>query len=66
MMSSDSETVVNLDLAVWRTGAGKLSLKETGELMRSIIRAQKAKRPNREQRVLLAIFTRDPDVEVHS
>lgn len=58
------ETQLNIDLNVWRVNQNKLSLKETGELVRSIVRAQKAKRPNREQRVLLAIFTRDPSVEV--
>lgn len=65
-MSDLQETIVNIDLRLWRAGAGKLSLKETGELMRSIVRAQKSRRPNREQRVLLAVFTRDPDVEVES
>lgn len=60
------ETQLNIDLNVWRVNQHKLSLKETGELVRSIVRAQKAKRPNREQRVLLAIFTRDPSVEVES
>lgn len=60
------ETQLNIDLNVWRVNQHKLSLKETGELVRSIVRAQKAKRPNREQRVLLALFTRDPALEVES
>ena len=65
-MSPDKETVINVDLGAWRAGASKLSLKETGELTRALVRAQNTKRPNREQRVLLAIFTRDPAVEVTS
>jgi len=65
-MSPDAEAVVNIDLHAWKATAKKLTLKETGELVRSIMRAQRAKRPNREQRVLLAIFTRDPDMEVAS
>jgi hypothetical protein len=63
-MSPDKETVINIDLNAWRAGAGKLSLKETGELTRALVRAQNAKKPNREQRVLLAIFTRDPLEEI--
>lgn len=62
----DHEGVINIDLTAWRASAHKLSLKETGELTRALLRAQNAKRPNREQRVLLAIFTRDPAVEVVS
>jgi hypothetical protein len=65
-MSPDKEAVINIDLSAWRASACKLSLKETGELTRALVRAQNAKRPNREQRVLLAIFTRDPEVEVAS
>ena len=65
-MSPDKETAINIDLCAWRASANKLSLKETGELTRALVRAQNAKRPNREQRVLLAIFTRDPMVEVES
>lgn len=60
------ETSLSIDLSVWKANQHKLSLKETGELVRSIVRAQKSKRPNREQRVLLALFTRDPGVEVES
>ncbi len=52
---------IDIDLAAWRATAAKLSLRETGELLRSIIRAHASVRPNREQRMLLAIFTRLPD-----
>jgi hypothetical protein len=49
---------IDIDLTAWRSMADKLSLRETGELVRSLIRAKAAPRPNREQRMLLAIFTR--------
>jgi hypothetical protein len=49
---------IDIDLHAWRTTADKLTLRETGELVRSLIRAKAMKRPNREQRMLLAIFTR--------
>jgi hypothetical protein len=49
---------VGIDLRAWRATADKLSLRETGELIRSLVRARAAKRPNREQRMLLAIYTR--------
>lgn len=52
---------IDIDLNAWRATAAKLSLRETGELLRSIIRAHSSVRPNREQRMLLAIFTRLPD-----
>jgi hypothetical protein len=58
-----SEHVVNMDMGAWRSTAPKLTLRETGELVRSLIRAQAAKRPNREQRILLAIFTRHQPME---
>lgn len=61
-----SPPVINMDVAAWNAAADKLSLKEAGELVRSLLRAQGAHRPNREQRILLAIFTRDPDEEVAS
>ncbi len=54
---------LDIDLNAWRSAAGKLSLRETGELVRSLVRAHSATRPNREQRMLLAIFTRDPDTD---
>ena len=50
--------VIDIDLHAWRAAVGKLSLRETGELVRSLVRAQGLPRPNREQRTLLAIFTR--------
>jgi hypothetical protein len=49
---------IDIDLTAWRATADKLSLRETGELVRSLIRAKACRRPNREQRMLLAIFTR--------
>lgn len=52
------ETVVNMDMQAWRATVAKLTLRETGELVRSLVRAQSTSRPNREQRVLLAVFTR--------
>ncbi len=52
---------LDIDLNAWRATAAKLSLRETGELLRSIMRAHASARPNREQRMLLAIFTRLPD-----
>jgi hypothetical protein len=51
---------IDIDLTAWRATSSKLSLRETGELVRSIVRASSTSRPNREQRILLAIFTRDP------
>ena len=58
---------IDIDLNAWRATAAKLSLRETGELLRSIVRAHSVPRPNREQRMLLAIFTRNPeDCEVAS
>lgn len=50
--------VLDMDLQAWRATVRKLTLRETGELVRALVRAQGAKRPNREQRMLLAIFTR--------
>jgi len=62
--------VIDIDLHAWRAAVGKLSLKETGELVRALVRAQGLPRPNREQRMLLAVFTRpqadDRDDEVAS
>ncbi len=49
---------IDIDLNAWRAAVVKLSLRETGELLRSLVRAHSATRPNREQRMLLAIFTR--------
>lgn len=63
---ANSERVVNMDLRAWKSAAGKLSLRETGELVRALVRAQTSSKPNREQRILLAVFTRDPDQEVAS
>jgi hypothetical protein len=50
---------IGVDVSIWMTACGKLSLRESGELIRALIRAQRAKRPNRDQRMLLAVFTRD-------
>lgn len=55
----DESEVVHLDINLLRAAIAKLTLKETGELMRSIVRAGKVAKPNREQRMLLAIFTRE-------
>ena len=52
------DRVVNMDLHAWRATVDKLSLRETGELVRALVRAQNVPRPNREQRMLLAVFTR--------
>jgi len=49
---------IDIDLHAWRATADKLYLRETGEVVRSLIRAKATKRPTREQRMLLAIFTR--------
>ena len=56
----DRHLVIGVDTTAWRAAAGKLSLKESGELVRALVRAQSAKKPNRDQRMLLAVFTRDP------
>ena len=56
--------IVNMDLHAWKATVDKLSLKETGELVRALVRAQNVPRPNREQRMLLAIFTRPQPDEV--
>ena len=59
------DRVVNMDLHAWKATVDKLTLRETGELVRALVRAQNVPRPNREQRMLLAIFTRpQPDDEV--
>ena len=55
-----AEKAIDVDLATWRVAASKLSVRESGELVRAITRAQSLKRPNRDQRMLLAIFTRQP------
>ena len=52
---------LQLDIGLLRAAISKLTLKETGELMRSIVRAGKVEKPNREQRVLLAIFAREEE-----
>ena len=54
---------IDIDLNAWRATSAKLSLRETGELVRALVRAHAAVRPNREQRMLLAIFMRDPDTD---
>lgn len=51
---------IDIDLRAWRATADKLTIRETGELVRSLVRAHSAKRPNREQRILLAIYMRAP------
>lgn len=56
-------SVIDIDLPVWKVGASKMTLRETGELVRALVRARNARRPNREQRLLLAIFTRPHDAE---
>jgi hypothetical protein len=50
---------VGMDLKLWNIACVKLTLRENGELMRALVRAQRAKRPNRDQRLLLAVFTRE-------
>jgi len=52
---------LQLDIGLLRAAIRKLTLKETGELMRSIVRAGKVAKPNREQRMLLAIFAREEE-----
>jgi hypothetical protein len=52
---------LGVDVGLWLTACNKLSLRESGELVRALIRAQRAKRPNRDQRMLLAVFTRDSE-----
>lgn len=59
--STPSPESMGLDIRLWNFASAKLSLKESGELIRALMRAQKAKRPNRDQRMLLAVFTRDSD-----
>lgn len=63
---AEADVVLNVDIVAWKATINKLTLRETGELVRSLVRAQKAQRPNREQRILLAIFTREPAMEVVS
>lgn len=50
---------IGIDLALWNVACIKLTLRENGELMRALVRARRAKRPNRDQRMLLAVFTRE-------
>ena len=50
---------IGVDISIWVCASQKLSLRESGELIRAIVRAKRAKRPNRDQRMLLAVFTRD-------
>jgi hypothetical protein len=57
---------IDIDLNAWRATASKLSLRQTGELMRSLLRAKSAKRPNREQRILLAIYECPSETEEHA
>ena len=54
---------IGMDLKLWNIACVKLTLRENGELMRALVRAQRAKRPNRDQRMLLAVFTRENDGE---
>jgi hypothetical protein len=58
------ETSFEVDVAMLHAGTGKLTLREAGELIRALARAKSARRPNRDQRMLLAVFTRNPDGEV--
>jgi hypothetical protein len=50
---------IGLDTRMWGSACLKLSLRESGELIRAILRARRCKRPNRDQRMLLAIFSRE-------
>jgi hypothetical protein len=50
---------LGIDVKSLNATARKLSLKETGELMRALVRASRSEKPNREQRMLLALFTRE-------
>lgn len=45
-----------IDIGALRPSIERLSLRETGELMRALRMAQRARRPSREQRLLLALF----------
>ena len=63
--SKRRRVAIDINISAWRL-TGKLSLSETGELVRALKRASSLKRPNREQRMLLAVFTREPDGEVAS
>ena len=56
-----ADIVLDVDVFMWQAGVEKLSLKESGELIRALTRAKTAKRPNRDQRMLLAVFTRNPN-----
>ena len=51
----------DVDMAVWRITSGKLSLEQTGRLVRSLIAAKTSKRPTREQRLLLALYSEGAD-----
>ena len=60
---SRPEKALDVDMDAWRVTAPKLSVRETGELVRAISHAKSLRRPNRAQRMLLAIFTRHPTQE---
>ena len=49
--------VLEINLPVWRATTDRLSLNQTGRLMRSLRAAKTVKRPTREQKLLLALYT---------
>ncbi len=51
---------IEFDVNLFVRAALKLTLEETGELVRALKRADKASKPNREQRILHAVMTRPP------
>jgi len=54
------DEAISIDLKVWKVAVvRKLSLKETGELMRALVSAHRTKRPTREQRILMAVFSQE-------
>lgn len=57
---------LDINLSIWHTLTDRLTLRETGELVRSLARARSSRRPNREQRLLMAMLIRDQQPEVAS
>lgn len=53
-----TEKSIQLDVLMLRVSDEKLSLKQSGSLIRSLMAAKVSKRPTREQKLLLALYAK--------
>lgn len=58
-MTVKDKPVIRLDIQMLRVSDEKLSLTQSGHLIRALMSAKVSKRPTREQKILLALYTKD-------